>query len=432
MERSFGSLTCVSCSRRPNGDISANSFGPFAVSAVMHRQYRVVSKTYQVVYRIAPMRTKFPCLATILLLSGCSTLPSSGPTGANITTTAASTATGSAIRVVAVDNVAALPVVEAPAPSRLMSLPAPPTDMIGTGDILNISIYEAGVTLFGRDNARLSGVGAVSTSFDPTVQVEPLPAVRVADDGTISIPFVGRVRAAGRTTRDLQEAIRQGMRGMSQNPQVLVSIREGIGNALILAGEVAKPGRATLQTNDATFSDVIALAGGYRGEAKDLEVKVRRGDVEETFRLDQLFSGQNHTLTAYPGDRITLVRAPRSFSVLGAAGRVDQIGFRASDMNLAEAVAMAGGVNPNLGDPGAIFVLRYEPDADGTPMPVVYHFNMMNTASFFLSQRMVMRDRDVIYIGSAKANQPSKLIQLISQLFSPIISVTSAVQTLKN
>lgn len=385
-----------------------------------------------VIYRIAPMRTKFLCLATIVLLSGCSTLPSSGPTAAKITSTAATTATGSAIRVVTVNNVAALPVVDAPAPSRLPSLPASPTDMIGTGDILNVSIYEAGVTLFGRDNTLFSGGGAVTASFDPTVQVAQLPGVRVADDGTISIPYVGRVSAAGRTTRDLQEVIRRGMHGMSQNPQVLVSIREGIGNALILAGEVAKPGRANLLTNNATFSDVIALAGGYRGEAKDLEVRVRRGDVEESFRLDQLFSGQNHNLTAFPGDRITVVRAPRSFSVLGAADRVDQIGFRASDMNLAEAVAMAGGVNPNIGDPEAIFLLRYEPDADGTPMPIVYHFNMMNAAAFFLSQKMVMRDKDVIYIGSAKANQPSKLIQLISQLFSPIISVTSAVQTLKN
>jgi polysaccharide export outer membrane protein len=385
------------------------------------------------VYRIAPMRTCFLCLATLTLLSGCSTLPSSGPTGtAILSSSAAGTAIGDSIRVVTVDSVAALPVAEAPAASRLMTLPPPPTDMVGTGDILNVAIYEAGVTLFGRDSTRLSGAGSVSSSFDPTVQVEQLPAVRVGDDGSISIPYAGRIRAAGRTTGELQEAIRRSLRGMSQSPQVLVSIREGIGNALILGGEVTRPGRATLQTNAETFSDVIALAGGYRGEAKDLEVRVKRGDVEESFRLDQLFGGPNHNLTAYPGDKITLIRAPRTFSVLGAAGRVDQIGFRVSDMNLAEAVAMAGGVNPNLGDPEAIFVLRYEQDADGTQKPVVYHLNMMHTAAFFLSQRMVMKDKDVLYIGSAKANQPSKLIQLVSQLFSPIISVTSAVQTLKN
>jgi polysaccharide export outer membrane protein len=38
----------------------------------------------------------------------------------------------------------------------------------------------------------------------------------------------------------------------------------------------------------------------------------------------------------------------------------------------------------------------------------------------------------VLYIGNAAANQPSKLIQLISQLFSPLVVLTSAAQTLKN
>jgi len=44
----------------------------------------------------------------------------------------------------------------------------------------------------------------------------------------------------------------------------------------------------------------------------------------------------------------------------------------------------------------------------------------------------VMRDKDILYFGNAGANQPSKLIQLISQLFSPILTVTSAVQTVQN
>ena len=43
-----------------------------------------------------------------------------------------------------------------------------------------------------------------------------------------------------------------------------------------------------------------------------------------------------------------------------------------------------------------------------------------------------MRDKDVLYFGNAAANQPSKVIQLISQLFSPILTVTSAVQTVQN
>ena len=43
-----------------------------------------------------------------------------------------------------------------------------------------------------------------------------------------------------------------------------------------------------------------------------------------------------------------------------------------------------------------------------------------------------MQDKDVLYFGNAAANQPSKAIQLISQLFSPLFTVTSAVSVIQN
>ncbi|RYF06411.1 MAG: polysaccharide export protein, partial [Oxalobacteraceae bacterium] len=101
-------------------------------------------------------------------------------------------------------------------------------------------------------------------------------------------------------------------------------------------------------------------------------------------------------------------------------------------VSLAEAVANAGGVNPGVGNPAAIFVFRYVRDEQGNEVPMVYHLNMMKTGSYFLAQRFAMQDKDVLYFGNAAANQPSKLIQLISQLFSPILTVTSAVQTVQN
>jgi polysaccharide export outer membrane protein len=43
-----------------------------------------------------------------------------------------------------------------------------------------------------------------------------------------------------------------------------------------------------------------------------------------------------------------------------------------------------------------------------------------------------MKDRDVLYIGNAAANQTSKIMQLISQLFTPLMTVTAATQTVQN
>ena len=76
-----------------------------------------------------------------------------------------------------------------------------------------------------------------------------MPPTRVSDEGTINIPYVDELSVKGRTTADVEKLIRQALRGKSQNPQVLVSIREGLTNSVIVGGDVARPGRLVLPTN---------------------------------------------------------------------------------------------------------------------------------------------------------------------------------------
>lgn len=372
--------------------------------------------------------SKITSIGLTIALGACSTLPSSGPTGSQIRRDLTEQQKP-AIDIVEVVDVSALPSPEPDAPVGLRELPAPPTDVVGPGDVLNISIYEAGVTLFGSANRTPSGGTA---SFDPTAKEQVLPPTRVDDDGYVAIPYAGRVHVLGRTIAEVQQLIRQSLRRFSQNPQVIVTFREAITNSVIVSGEVTRPGRLVLQTNHESLSDVIALAGGYRGNSKDLILRVmRRGQISD-FRISQLIENPALDSRAYPGDRFILINSPRSFSVLGASGRVDQLAFSRSSISLAEAIATAGGANPSYGDAAAIFVFRYVIDENGERKPVVYHVNMMTGGSYLLAQNFAMRDKDVLYIGNAKANQPTKLIQLISQLFSPILTVTSAVQTVQN
>ena len=252
------------------------------------------------------------------------------------------------------------------------------------------------------------------------------------DQGYINVPFVGRLRAAGRTAGDVQAMIEGGLRGMSQDPQVLVSIGESITNSVILAGEVAKPGRLVLSTNRESLVDAIALAGGYRGAAKDAVARVQRDGETFEIRLSDLLDAPEDDVRVAPGDRITLVSRPQSFSVLGASNRVEEISFPRSSVSLAQAVALAGGANPNQGDAAAVYVFRYVRAQDGTEQPTVFHVNMMRPNAYLLAQRFAMRDRDVLYVANARANQLMKFVSLLSQLFVPITTVRATLDTNNN
>ena len=222
--------------------------------------------------------------------------------------------------------------------------------------------------------------------------------------------------------------IQSGLRGMSQDPQVLVTIEQSITNSVILAGEVTKPGRLVLSTNRETLVDTIALAGGYRGQAKDAVARVQRDGQTFEIRLSDLLDAPQEDVQVAPGDRITLVSRPQSFSVLGAPNKSEEIPFPRGRLTLAEAVALAGGANPNAGDAGAIFVFRYVPQPNGSDQPTVYHLNMMRGGAYLLSQRFQMRDRDVLYVGNARANQLTKFVSLLSQLFVPVATARAVTQ----
>lgn len=382
--------------------------------------------TFRVPQRSGLFRRAIPALGACLALGACASLPSSGPTGYDIRRAATPRPGQYPFTLIEVENAAAVPP-GPPAPiSTLPTMPPRPTDLLGPGDVLNISVYEAGVSLFGTAMRTVAVAG--SSGIDTSSTAEKLPQVRVDDYGYIRVPFVGRLRAAGHTVAELQSMIQEGLRGMSQDPQVMITVEQSITNSIILAGEVARPGRLVLATNRESLVDAIALAGGYRGDAKDAVARVQRDGQSFEIRLSDLLDLPDQDLPVAPGDRITLVRRPQTFSVLGAPNKSEEVTFPRSRLSLAEAVALAGGANPNAGDAAAIFVFRYVPLPNGTEQPTVYHLNMMRPGAYLLSQRFLMRDRDVLYVGNARANQLTKFVQLLSQLFVPVATARAVAQ----
>jgi polysaccharide export outer membrane protein len=368
-------------------------------------------------------------LSGMVLLAGCATLPKSGPTGAQIRKDLVTPAQAGGISIVEVDTAAVLPAPLPPASSPFADGAPLPTDVVGPGDVLEIGVYEAGVTLFGGSGDKAA---AAQPGFDPAVKAERLPPLRVDDSGSITLPYAGRLHVAGLKPDDIAALIKHALRGFSEDPQIIVGINQTITNSVIVGGEVSHPGRLVLQTNRETLTDALALAGGYRGEVKDLTIRLTRQGNGAEYRLSDLVGGQTRDLLVRPGDRIQVLNRPHSYSVMGAAGKVALLPFASADLTLAEAISQAGGADPRLGDAEAIFVFRMEPDAAGIIKPTVYHFNLMHPSGFFLARQFRIRDKDVLYFGNARANQTDKLLMLVSELFTPLITAISAAQVIRN
>lgn len=363
----------------------------------------------------------FGATSVLLALSACASLPASGPTANAI---GAAQRRDGDFEIVEIDA-AALATLSAPAAFAAPDLArvdvGGPADLLGPGDVLQVSVYEVGAALFaGRSSLTTAGWPA-----PPAGAAETLPPIIVGQDGTVSLPWIGRLAAAGRTPDDLAAQIVHALRGKSQDPQVVVSVRENVANTVLVMGEVKKPGRLPLSLAGERLLDAVALAGGPTNAVQDSVVQLSRNGQSVSAPLAAITAGSGEDVPLRPRDRISLIYQPRTFTVFGATGKVSETPFQTPRVSLAEAIARAGGPSDQQADASAVFVFRYAPSLfDGAPAPgakpVAYRLDLLKAQSYFLAQGFEMRPRDVIYIANARSNQPTKVIQILNQFFSPI------------
>jgi polysaccharide export outer membrane protein len=180
---------------------------------------------------------------------------------------------------------------------------------------------------------------------------------------------------------------------------------------------------------------LIALAGGAKSPVYETFVRLSRNGVTATIPMEMLVSNPAENIYALPGDVLTLVRIPQSFTVFGATGDNAQVTFMAEKVSLAEALAKAKGLQDLRADPAGVFLFRFEPpavvDALGAPVlgtgpgkssPVVYRLDLSDAHSYFLAQRFPIEDKDVIYVANARFNELQKFFTLLNTITGPVIT----------
>jgi len=364
-----------------------------------------------------------------VILAGCSALPTAGPTASDVK--------GQEVKdnlarfdLVSIDDNVVTTLLALPAESfhvRFKKYGRPPQPKIGVGDSIVVSIWEAaGGGLFGASPTDHVSAGSRSVT---------IPEQIVARDGGISVPFADRVPAAGRLPVEVQKTIEQRLAEKAIEPQVIVTVTKSLSTSVTVAGEVVSGARVPLSLKGDRLLDLIAAAGGARAPVYETFVRLSRDGITATIPMEALVSDPAENIYAYPGDVLTLVRLPQSFTAFGATGTNMQVNFTAERMTLVEALAKAGGLQDQRSDPAGVFLFRFEPpdivNALGRPQlqtgpdgssPIVYQLDLSDAKSYFLAQRFAMHDKDIIYVANADFNELQKFFSLLNTLTGPIIT----------
>lgn len=313
--------------------------------------------------------------------------------------------------------------------------PATPVgSVVRQGDVLEVSIWEAPpAALFGG-----SGTTAIAPRQNQLSTTATLPELLVSLEGTVFIPFAGTIRVAGRTPEAIEAEIVRLLSGKAHQPQVIVRIARNASTNATVVGEVENSARVPLTPKGETLLDALAEAGGVRQPSARMTLQITRGDKVVAMPMDEVIRNPAENVVLAAGDVVTAIFQPYSFSVLGAAGRTDEIVFESTGISLAQALGRVGGLQDQRANAKGVFIFRWEePDNVVAPpggptdargrRPVIYRVDMRNPATLFLAQNFAMRNGDVVYVANAPITEFQQFVNIIASTVLPLVAVSNTI-----
>jgi polysaccharide export outer membrane protein len=124
---------------------------------------------------------------------------------------------------------------------------------------------------------------------------------RITDTGTIALPLVGSIPAAGRTTAEVERAVERALRARNlfNDPSVAVEVNEY--RPIFVLGMVERGGQTPYQPGMTVLS-AVAVVGGFNYRAVTDRVSITRIGPDG---LAREFRGERSSLLQ-PGDVITV------------------------------------------------------------------------------------------------------------------------------
>ena len=324
---------------------------------------------------------------------------------------------------------------------------------INVGDTIQVSIFESQPGgLFVSDAAGIRAGNFVT-----------LPSQTIDSGGAIMVPYVGKVVAAGRTPEEVGKLIEDELWNKAIEPQVVVSFANREGAEVSVIGDVNEARRLSLGFNQFKILDVIASAGGPSSPGYETVVSLQRGDTEYTIPFDDLVLNPDRNIFSKINDIVYLYREPKTFMAHGAVLTQGTIPFGKRHLRLSEALGLARGLNDGAADPAEVYIYRHirerstensaekkvaalskvAPEkplagisllfADNNKQvkneavetaaaalgknedkPVIFKLNLRKANGFFLAQKFLMEDQDIIYVANAESVEFSKFLNVLT------------------
>ena len=335
----------------------------------------------------------------------------------------------------------------------------PMTYMIGVGDVLTLNMQLK------------ESLGEVLNSLIASQTSQR--GYRVQEDGTISIPDIGRVVIGGLTLQEAESVVYQLLLARGVSPSFSVEITEFNSQKISISGNIKSPGILPLTLQPLYLDEAIYESGGFTiSDASFIIVRLYRNDsTYQIFGPEVYNQNDTNRILLKDGDTIVVDVADEYDRILGLRqeARANRLGeleiqtrIKANNARtilskmeygsiareyvyvigevlqqsrytlpfehkavLADALLESGGgVSSLTGNPKQIYVLRGGADLKNFAPITALHLDAKNAANFLLATRLELRPKDVVFVGTQPITNWNRMIkQIIPSLGLPNINI---------
>lgn len=381
---------------------------------------------------------------SIVLLSGCTTLPRSGPDQEAVDSQA-TVKVESVDRKVGIDyalvdiNKTVLAYADKTVNSSLSGTfgggrGGPPQIVLGVGDVVQVAIFEA----------QAGGLFIPADAGSRPGNYISLPKQTIDREGNITVPYAGKVKASGRPVDQVQLDIASRLANRAIEPQVVISIDQSRSMEASVLGDVKTPKKIELSPAGERILDLISEAGGLSAPGTETTVTLQRRSRSVTVPYDVVSKTPAENIYAQPGDTLIVNRERRTFLAFGVTGESGRYDFDDSNLTLGDALAKAGGLLDDKAEPQAVLVYRIV-DKDflhkigvntqgftSKDVPVIFRANLRDPSGFFMAQKFPMQNKDVIYVSTSPSVEFLKFLTIVNSATSSASNIADTRRSIRN